>query len=141
MSPVDQKLDLLRTIPLFSRFGKREIERIGMLTDEVDLPEGRVLMRQGDIGHEMFVIVHGAAKVERDGRQIAERGDGDVVGEMALIAELPRNGTVTLTAASRLLVVGHREFHALMDEMPQLRLQVLDELARRLSALEPEVSD
>jgi len=59
----------------------------------------------------------------------------------ALVAELPRNGTVMLTTPSRLLVVGHREFHALMDEMPQLRLQLLDGLARRLRDLEPEATD
>jgi CRP/FNR family cyclic AMP-dependent transcriptional regulator len=140
MSPTDQKLDLLRTVPLFGSFGRREIRRVGTLTDEVDLPLGRVLMRQGDVGHEAFIIVRGTATVERDGRQIAERGDGDIVGEMALLSELPRSCTVTLTAPSRLLVIGHRDFHSLMDEMPAVRLSVLDTLARRLRELEPDAA-
>ena len=50
--------------------------------------------------------------------------------------EGPRNATVTLLADSSLLVVGHREFHALMDEMPSVRAQVFEGLARRLIALE-----
>lgn len=136
----DQKLELLRSIPLFARFGRREIERLGQLVDEVELPEGRVLMRQGESGKEALVIIEGSARVERDGRLIAERTNGDVVGEIALVDEGPRTATVTLTAPSRLLVVGHREFHALMDEMPEVRLKVLSELARRIRDLEPDTA-
>jgi CRP/FNR family transcriptional regulator, cyclic AMP receptor protein len=138
MPPRDQKLDLLRSIPLFAGFNRRELERLSQLTDEIDLPEGRVLMRQGDSGQEMFVIIEGAAKVERDGRPIAQRGNNAIVGEMALLAEAPRTATVTLTQPSRLLVVGHRDFHTLMDEMPTVRLRVLEALASRLRELLPE---
>lgn len=136
----DLKLELLRSIPLFAGFGRREIERLGQLVDEVDLPEGRVLMRQGDSGNEALVIIEGSARVERDGRLIAERTNGDVIGEIALVSEGPRTATVTLTAPSRLLVVGHREFHTLMDEMPDVRLKVLSELARRVRDLEPDAA-
>ncbi|CAN5262938.1 MAG: cyclic nucleotide-binding domain-containing protein [Chloroflexi bacterium] len=138
MSPRDEKLDLLKSIPLFAGFGKRELVRLGMLTDFIDRPAGRVLMRQGEPGAEMFVIVRGRAEVKRDGRVIAEATDGEILGEIALVDEGPRSATVTLTEPSRLLVVGHREFHALMDEMPTVRLQVLEALARRVRHLEPE---
>ncbi len=80
------------------------------------------------------------AREQYASRRGGPRKDGAWLGT-ALVAELPRNDTVTLTAPSRLLVVGHREFHALMDEMPQLRLQVLDGLARRLRDLEPGATD
>lgn len=136
----DLKLELLRSIPLFAGFGRREIERLGQLVDEVDLPEGRVLMRQGDSGNEALVIIEGSARVERDGRLIAERTNGDVIGEIALVSEGPRTATVTLTAPSRVLVVGHREFHVLMEEMPDVRLKVLSELARRVRDLEPDAA-
>ena len=138
MSPRDEKLDLLKSIPLFAGFGKRELVRLGMLTDFIDRPAGRVLMRQGEPGAEMFVIVRGRAEVKRDGRVIAEATDGEILGEIALVDEGPRSATVTLTEPSRLLVVGHREFHALMDEMPTVRLQALEALARRVRHLEPE---
>lgn len=140
MSPKDEKLELLKSIPLFAGFGGRELERLGMLTDQVDLPEGRVLMRQGESGQEMFVIVRGRARVERDGRVIAERGTGDILGEIALVDEGPRTATVTLSEASSLLVVGHRDFHSLMDEMPTVRTQVLESLARRVRHLEPDAA-
>lgn len=136
----DEKLDLLRTVPLFAGLGRREIERLGQLCDEVDLPAGRVLMRQGESGSEAIVIVEGRVRIERNGRTIAERTSGDVIGEIALLAEGPRTATVTLIEPSRLLVIGHREFHALMDEMPEVRLTILSALAERLRGLEPDAA-
>ena len=140
MSPKDQKLELLKSIPLFAGFGRRELERLGMLTDQVDLPAGRVLMRQDEAGQEAFIIVRGRAEITRDGRVIAERGNGDILGEIALVDEGPRTATVTLTEPSQLLVVGHRDFHTLMDEMPAVRTQVLESLARRVRNLEPDAA-
>ncbi len=133
----DPKLDLLRTIPLFSGLGKNEIKRLGQLVDEIDLPAGRVLMRQGDLAHEMFVVVSGKLAVERDGRSLGERGPGSVVGEIALLAEIARTATVTTLEATQVFVVGHREFHAFMDEMPSVRTAIFEVLASRISALDP----
>jgi CRP/FNR family cyclic AMP-dependent transcriptional regulator len=132
----DPKLDLLRTVPLFAGLSRAEIERMGALTDEVDLPAGRVLMREGEHGREMFVLVDGAARVERAGGQIAQSGPGALLGEIALLDGGPRTATVTLTADSRLLVLGRREFVAAMDEMPEIRLRVMESVARRLRLLD-----
>lgn len=136
MAPKDPKLELLRSIPLFAGLSEPAIRRLGQLADEVDVPAGKVLMRQGENGAEAFVVSSGRVEVERDGRVIAERGRGDIFGEIALLSEGPRTATVTTLEPSRLFVLGHREFHALMDEHPAIRLQVLDALARRLRALD-----
>lgn len=136
----DPKLDLLHSIPLFSRLGRREIERLGQLVDEVDVPAGRVLMRQGDRGSEMFILASGRVRVERDGQIVAERGAGEVVGEIALLSEGPRTASVTTVEPARLFVVAHREFHSLMDEMPSIRLAVLESLAQRLRVLETDAA-
>jgi CRP-like cAMP-binding protein len=137
MARSDPKLKLLQSIPLFARATAREIERIGQLADEVDMPAGRVLMRQGERGAEMFILASGAGVVERDGREIDRIGPGAWVGELALLSEGPRVATVTLTEPSRLLVLGHREFHTLLGESPAIRTCVLDEIASRLRVLEP----
>lgn len=136
----DPKLDLLRSIPLFSGLGKKEIERLGQLADEIDLPAGRVLMRQGERGTEMFVVVSGTVRVERDGNALAERGPGDVIGEIALLSRLPRTATVTALEPTRVFVVGSREFQALMDDMPSVRTSVLEILASRISSLDPHAA-
>lgn len=134
----DEKLDLLRRVPLFARCDGRQIERIGMLADEVDLPKGRVLMRQGERGEEMFVLIDGAVRVERDGRSTDMDRGGEFFGEIALLDGGPRTATVELTMDSRLLVISRREFHTMMDELPDLRLQVLEALAQRVRSSEPD---
>lgn len=128
----DEKIDLLRSVPMFAGLRDRELERISSLADIVDLPVDRVLMTQGESGHEMFVLVSGSGRVERDGATIDSAGPGDVLGEIALLDGGPRTATVTLTEASRLLILARREFHDLMDEFPEIRLQVLEAVAQRL---------
>lgn len=140
MASTDPKLVLLRSIPLFSNIGERELQRLGQLFDEVDVPAGQVLMRQGNSGAEVFVLATGRVAVERNGAALGERGPGAVIGEIALLSEGPRTATVTTTEPSRLLVLGHREFHSLMDDQPALRLQVLEGLASRIRALEADAA-
>ncbi len=132
----DEKIDLLRTVPLFHGLRDRELERISALTDIVDLPADRRIMSQGDRGAEMFVLVSGTAHVERDGHALGDRGPGDVLGEIALLDGGPRTATVTLAEASRLLVLARREFNALMDEFPEVRLHILETVAHRLRSLD-----
>ena len=136
--PADAKLDMLRSIPLFREMGKRELENVGRLADTVDVPAGKVLMREGEFGSEMFVISSGTLAVERDGREVARLGPGSVVGEIALLSEGPRTATVTAAEPSTLLVLAHREFHTLMEDSPDMRRCVTDELARRLRGLEAD---
>ena len=132
----DPKLDLLHQVPLFERLGNAELRLLGQMADEVDVPAGRVLMREGDLGSQMFVIAEGRVAVERDGKAISELGNGDWFGEMALLSEGPRSATATATEASHLFVIAHREFHSLMDSMPTVRGAVLACVADRLRSLE-----
>jgi CRP-like cAMP-binding protein len=132
----DPKLDLLHRIPLFERLGKSELGLVAQMADEVDVPAGRVLMRQGDLGSQMFVIAEGRISIERDGKTLSDLGSGDWFGEMALLSEGPRSATATATEASRLFVIAHREFHSLMDQMPTVRGAVFDCVADRLRSLE-----
>jgi CRP/FNR family transcriptional regulator, cyclic AMP receptor protein len=134
----DEKLDLLRTVPLFAGLGKRELERVSTLADIVDLPADRPLMTQGEHGAQMFIVVSGAARIERDGRSLGESGAGEILGEIALLDGGPRTATVTLSEPSRLLVLARREFQALMDDFPEIRLRVLEAVARRLRTLDPD---
>lgn len=136
----DPKLELLHSIPLFERLGKPELQRLGQLTDETEAPSGRVLMREGEFGAEMFVIVSGRVAIDRDGERLAELGPGELFGEMAILSEGRRTATATALEPARLLVVAHREFHALMDEMPSVREAVLACVADRIRQLEPAAS-
>ena len=126
------KVDLLRGIPLFDRCSRRELERIAATADEVDLPEGKTLTREGETGREFFVLAEGLAIVRRKGRRINVLSRGDFFGEIALVTERPRMATVTTTTPARILVVTRRDFRRLLDDMPSLQSKILAAVAERL---------
>jgi CRP-like cAMP-binding protein len=136
----DQKLELLKRTPLLSDLGRRELEEVERLVDEVDVPDGKVLMREGDAGREFFVLVNGTVAIDRGGTRVRTLESGDFFGEIALLAEGPRTATATTEGPATLLVLGHREFHSLMDKYPAIRTCVLDALAKRIRNLEPEAA-
>jgi CRP-like cAMP-binding protein len=128
----DKKVELLRRAPLFARCSARQLREVAGVADELTLPEGRDLTRQGEAGREFFVLVEGTAEVQRDGRRVNTLGAGDFLGEIALISQTPRTATVRTTSPARVLVVTAREFRRLLREMPPLQLTVLEALADRL---------
>lgn len=128
------KVDLLKQIPLFGDCSKTELEAVARVTDELALPEGRVLMRQGAPGRELVVLVGGEATVERDGRRIAVLSDGDFLGEVALVTGRPRTATVTATTALRVLVLDGLSFDRLLRDVPTIAVKVMKAVAERLPA-------
>jgi CRP/FNR family cyclic AMP-dependent transcriptional regulator len=140
MAAKDEKLELIRHVPLFERCGRRDLEQIGQLADEVDVPAGTVLIREGATGHEFFVVIEGALRIEQNGKLISRLGPGNFVGEIALVDGGPRTATVIADEPSRLLVLAHREFHSLLEQNPGIQLQVLQALARRVRTLSPEAT-
>ena len=136
MAATDSKLQMLRGVSLFETMSDKDLAAVGQLADTVDVPAGHTLMRQGASGGEMFVIASGGVLVEHDGHEIARLGPGDVVGEMALLSEGPRNSTVTANEPTTLFVLGHREFHSLMDQSSDVRRCVFDAVAKRIAMLE-----
>jgi CRP-like cAMP-binding protein len=136
----DKKLELLRRVPLFADLRGDAFSQIEQLVDEVEVPAGTALTREGQLGHEFFVIVEGRVRVEHDGRRVNELGPGDFLGEISLIDGRPRSATVITEEPSRLLVLAHREFDSLMDRYPQIRAQVLTALAQRVREADPKAS-
>jgi len=107
--------------------------------DEVVVPAGRVLVEQGRLGHDCYVIVSGSADVTRDANTIATLGPGDTIGELAVLDGGPRTATVIATTELDLLVLGQREFAALLSEVPSLSHKILVNLARRVRSLDERV--
>jgi CRP/FNR family cyclic AMP-dependent transcriptional regulator len=135
---MDQKLELLRRVPLFAGFGGRQLEEIARLADEVDVPVGTELTHEGRPGGEFFIIIDGTVTVERGGSTIRSLGAGDFLGEIALVDGGPRTATVTTATPARLLVVAHREFHTLLEDHPTIRIAVLEALAQRVRGLDAQ---
>ena len=102
----NSKTDLIKGVPLFSAASKQELAEIASIADEIDLPEGKVLIKEGDTGREFFVLIDGTAEVERGGKKVASIGPGDFFGEISLISKTPRNATITTTSPVRARLVG-----------------------------------
>lgn len=132
----DRYLDHLAGVRLFSSLSRRELGKVAKATDELALPEGKELVTQGAPGHECFVIVEGGAVVTIDGTEVARLGPGDHFGELSLLDGGPRTATVTTTAPTTVLVIGQREFAAVIDAVPELGRKLLESLARRLRDLD-----
>jgi CRP/FNR family transcriptional regulator, cyclic AMP receptor protein len=135
---MDQKLQLLKNVPLFSELNDRAIEDVGRLADEVDVAAGKVLMRQGAEGDAFYVIVTGTVRVERDGQVLKTLGPSDFLGELALLDHGKRTATATTDSAARLIVLGHREFEELLDAHADIRGQIWEAVGRRVRKLEPD---
>ena len=124
-------LDRLRGIPLFENLNNRELARVERLLTPVDLPAGRVLISEGTIGRQAFIVISGFAEVTIEGRPVAVVGPGEVIGEMALVDHRPRTATVRATEAMRVFVVDPRSFSSLLSE-PGIARKVLDAEVTRL---------
>lgn len=133
---MDNKLELLGRVPLFSGLDQVSLAQIAKLADEIDLPVGKQLLQQGDYPHEFFLIVDGSVRIDRDGEQINMLGPGDFLGEIALLDGGQRSATATAVTPVSLLILARREFNSLLNEFPDIRSSVLTALGQRVRRLE-----
>ena len=131
----DAKIRALSCAPLFRDLTKAELTEVARLADDLDVPAGTVLAREGDFGHEFFVLVDGEVEFSRGGRLLETPGKVEFFGEIALIERTRRMATVTARTPARLFVLAEREFHTLLDENPRIERKILLALARRLLTL------
>jgi CRP-like cAMP-binding protein len=137
--PRPSHLDHLAAVSLFAACSKKELQAVARATDEVVLPAGRSLCEQGATGREAFVIVDGTADVLINGTKVATVGPGTCVGELALLDHGPRTATVVATTDVNALVIGVREFSAIIDEVPPITHKLLRALAARIRALDADI--
>lgn len=132
----DPKVERLSQVQLFSTCSKRDLSRIAALVEEIEVPAGRVLIRQGDLGREAFVISEGRAKATVRGKAAVKLGPGDCFGELALLHSAPRSATVTAETDMQLIVLGSRQFSTLIEDVPSIGRRVLAAVAERLREAE-----
>lgn len=128
----DGKVEVVRKVPLFAGLSKKHLRFIGQQTTEARFSEGTVLAEQGQLGLEAMVLLSGTAVDRRSNRKIAELGAGDILGEMSLVSNQPRNATVVATSEVDVLVLDRREFSSLLGAEPKVALKILETVASRL---------
>jgi len=132
MSRRDEFIDHLQQVSLFSACSRKDLQLVAKRAEDVHVPAGKVLVSEGETGHEFFVIITGAATVTRHGQRIAALGPGDAFGELALLEKAPRNATVVAETDMELVVLGQREFAGIIDEVPGFARKMLAGMAKRL---------
>lgn len=130
------KVDLLRRVPLFKGLSQRQLEQVARLVDEYEAPAGKRLATAGEAGRELFIIVSGQVRVSLPRGRTVRLGPGEFFGEISLVDGGPRSASVEAMTPMRLLVVGRREFWALLNEAPSLNASIMCALATRLRAAE-----
>jgi CRP/FNR family transcriptional regulator, cyclic AMP receptor protein len=128
---VQGTVDDLRHIALFARMSEAELAHFADLGELVDAEPGAIIIDQGDVGVECFLVLAGDAGIFAAGQHVATIGPGSVVGEMALIGHKPRNATVTAQTAMRLLAFDISSFKKLLDDMPVAQKYIYDLLEER----------
>lgn len=137
MRPFSQaaKVEALARAPLFECLSRKELTQLAKLSDDLEVPPGKVLCREGESGQEFFVITEGKVEVTRKGKLVKQRGGVEFFGEIALLENTPRMATVTAKTPLRLFVLTRRDFRHLVDQIPSVERKVLRALARRVVAL------
>jgi CRP-like cAMP-binding protein len=95
----------LKSIWLFSNCNGAELRQLRSSLDEVRVPRGKVLVEEGKVGREFFLIVEGSAAVTRHGRKVATLQPSSYFGELSLLDRQPRSASVTCTTDMMLLVL------------------------------------
>lgn len=122
----------LKSIWLFSSCSASELRKIRSSLEEVTVPAGKVLVEEGTLGREFFLVVDGTAKVTRKGRKVATLSTDAYFGELALLDRRPRTATVLSETEMHVLVLDQRHFNAIIESVPAIARKLLATLATRL---------
>jgi CRP-like cAMP-binding protein len=115
-------IDELMQTDLFEHEGRRRMRLIDTISTEIEVGRARTLCRQGELGMEFFVLLHGEVAVRHDDAIVNRLGAHDYFGEVALMSPDGRRiASIETATPARLLVFNRREFRALMDAYPQAR--------------------
>ncbi len=127
----DQKIERIRSIPVFAHCGDAVLRDIAAIADEVTVEAGRTIVEQGSTLRHAYFVAAGAADVTIDGEQVGAVTPGEVIGEIAMFDPAPASATVTTTVRTEVLVIPHRRLDALVRGDGDLAVSLLRTLARR----------
>jgi CRP/FNR family cyclic AMP-dependent transcriptional regulator len=126
----------LKAIPLFAGLNRKERRALAPRADEVELEEGRVIVREGEWAYEFFAIEDGTAEVRRGEQLLAELGPGDFFGEMGLVGDTRRNANVIASSPLKVVVMTAQAFRQTSRELPEVAAKIRAAIEERCRHLE-----
>ena len=121
----------LASVPLLAGLDGRVRRRLAEIGKRRTYGAEEAIVREGSTGTALYIVLSGRARVEREGKAIAELSAGDFFGELALIEEHPRSATVVAAEETDCLLFPAWEFTALLEEHPEVAVPIMRELIAR----------
>jgi CRP-like cAMP-binding protein len=145
MATLSEEVDLLRRIPLFAAIDPAKLKLLAFASDRMIYHDGQAVFRQGEVGDAAYVVIKGTANIvveTDDGEMVVASAKEDaVVGEIAILCDVPRTATVRAEGELVALKIKKEHFLGLIIDFPKLGIQVMRELAQRLSRTTTELTD
>ncbi|HKK31594.1 MAG TPA: cyclic nucleotide-binding domain-containing protein [Alphaproteobacteria bacterium] len=140
---LNEEVDVLRRVPLFQQIEPRRLKLLAFTSERLVFAPGEDIVVQGDPGDAAYIILSGEAEVLVMGDagpiHVAQLGSNEVIGEIAILTGVPRTATVRATSELAALKIGKDTFFQLIAEIPQIGLEIMKELARRLERTTSEL--
>jgi CRP-like cAMP-binding protein len=129
-----EKVLFLKGIDLFSDLPGEELAQVALITEEAQRPAGAEIIREGEVGESLYIVVEGRVQVRKGDKPVAELSEREVFGEMALLDPAPRSATVKAVSDVTLLTIRREDFADIMAERHEIARGIIQVLTRRLRA-------
>ena len=127
-----EKVLFLKSIDLFSQIPGEDLAQVALIATEEARENGEEIFAEGEAGDALYLVLDGKVRVHRGDRQIAELGERECFGEMAILDASPRSATVTAVKDTNLLKISREDFQEIMAEKPEIALGIIKVLSHRL---------
>ncbi|MCS6778357.1 MAG: cyclic nucleotide-binding domain-containing protein [Geminicoccaceae bacterium] len=135
---LQRDLEALRAIPLFAKVEPARLKLLAFTSEHIDYEPGEIVCRQGEPGDAAYILLEGSADVLVDtpsGRvKVATLGKNEIVGEIAILCDVPRTATVVAATRLHTLKIAKDGFLNLVTQFPHVAVEIMSELAARLHA-------
>ena len=139
--PKSELAKQLSKIRVLGGLSPSQLKQLANWTEVVAYDKGETVVRRGDKGDGVFLILEGSAEVRRGKRSIARLGEGQIFGEMSLFDDEPRSADVVTDSPSKLAVLQKWEFWGFAAGQPGVVLNILAEMSRRLRAADDALAE
>ena len=127
-----EKVLFLKSIDLFSQIPGEDLAQVALISTEETREPGEEIFAEGESGDALYMVLDGKVRVHKNDRVIAELGERECFGEMAILDAAPRSATVTAITDVNLLKIAREDFQEIMSEKPEIASGIIKVLTRRL---------
>jgi CRP-like cAMP-binding protein len=140
-----EEVEVLRNVPLFAKLEPAKLKLLAFTSERLTYEPGQAFFQQGDPGDAAFIILDGEAEVMIETptgpAKVANLGRNEIVGEIAVLCEVPRTATVVAKGKTVTLKISRETFFRLITEFPQMSIEIMRELGRRIEKTNGQLRD